>query len=291
MATYRNSYEMLMDVREALLEYSEDITQGVEEGGAFSNHYIMRKINESVKDLYHILIPRIPEQFLVSTTATFSGSSYTLPWNYGKIYELRDENGLKVDHIKVKDSKYVSETGTDSYYYQLGSALKLDKTGVNKDYTIRYFKRPRDIHAGRITASGSLTITLDADNGAKKIADYYNGMVIENISSDWTDTISDYTAARVATITQTSLNIDDDYGLVPEIPEPFHFLIPLRATLNIRMEHPVALTNVSPLEWANYNELLMHTIEAFGDNDEDVPFSEIFDDFSDQILYDYYTST
>jgi hypothetical protein len=283
MATYNNSYEILRDVREALHEYSSDYTQGVEEDGAFSNHYLMRKINNAQRYVYQILFTRIPDQFLTTGTATFSGSSYTLPWNFAKLHELRDENGFKVYHIRAKDSKYVGETGSDSYYYQVGNTYKLDRDNVSKDYIIQYYTKPRDLHTGRITASGSLNITLDSD--AKKIDDYYNGMVIENVNSDWVDTISDYTSARVATIIQTSLQIDDDYGLVPEIPEPFHFLIPLKAVLDIRMEHPLALTNVGPNEIGTFGELIMFTLAAFGDNDEDIGYNDIFNDFNDGVVY------
>lgn len=268
----------------AIGEYSEDMVQGVEEGGAFTNYYIMGKMNDATRHVFHILKPRIPDQFLTSATLAFTSSVATLPWNFGNIHQLRDENGYKVGHKKARQRRLTTVTGNDSYYYQQGNTYILDRDNVTKNYTLQYYTKPRELDIGRITASGSLTITLDGT--AKQIDDYYNGMEIRDVNSDWTDTVSDYTSARVATITSQSLNIDDNYGFVPEIPEPFHFLIPLKAIIDIRLEHPLVFTNVSPLELTNFNDMVMHTLAAFGDNDEDIPLADIINDYTG---YRYYT--
>lgn len=277
MSTYLNAYEILKQVRLAMHEYSEDLTQGVESDEAFNNDYLMQKINNAQRYVYNILIQKVPDWFITSTTADFSSSSYTLPWDFGKIHELRDENGQTVHHLKAKQSKLVDQTGDDSYYYQQGNALKLDKSGVTKNYTLWYYTKPREIHSGRITASGSSTITLDSS--AKKVADYYNNMTIENVSSDWVDTVDDYTAARVATISETDLEIDDDYGFVSELPEPFHFLIPLKALLDIKLEHPLSKGMTNQVELAIFNDQLWATMTAFADMNEDISISEIFNDY------------
>jgi hypothetical protein len=275
--TYLNAYEILKQVRLGLDEYSEDLAQGVETDSAYSNEYLMQKINDAQRYIYHILFRRDPDRFLTSETASFSGSVYTLPWNYGKIHELRDENGIRVAHIKARQSKVVNQAGNDGLYYHKGNTLVLDKTGVTKDYTIWFYTKPRDIDQGRITASGSLSITLDTS--AKKIADYYNGMTIENISSDWIDTIDDYTAARVATISETSLNIDDVYGIVPEVAEPFHFLIPMKSIIDIQMSHPLSMKNTSGNEMQNFNNQLIEVMSTFGYDTEDIHYSDMFNDF------------
>ena len=91
---------------------------------------------------------------------------------------------------------------------------------------------------GSSAAGGALSITLAST--AKKIAGYYNGMKIENITDDWIDIISDYTAARVATIGTETGAASKYYGIVSDIPEPFHHLIIPQAVFEITGNYPIA---------------------------------------------------
>jgi len=279
MATYYNAYEMLSQVRRGLAEFSADLAQGVELDNAFTNEYLMQKINDAQRYIYNKVFKAKPEWFLTSATATFSGSAYTLPWDYGMINELQDDHGNKVFRIvaRQKTPTASSYTGSENYYYQKGNVLYLDKDSVSASYTVWYYTKPRDIDTGRVTATGSLTITLDSS--AKKIADYYNGMTVENIHSDWTDTIDDYTAARVATISE-SANLDDVYGLVSELQEPFHYLIPKKALIDIKSEHPLIKDRVNATEVKLLEDYINETLSVFGARSEDITIEDIFNDFA-----------
>lgn len=278
MATYLNAYEILSQVRLGLHEFSEDLAQGTDTDYAFDNEYLMQKINDAQRYVFSRVFKAKPEWFLTSATATFSGSAYTLPWDYGMIHELQDDHGNKVFRIaaRQKTPTASSYSGSESYYYQKGNVLYLDKDGVNASYTMWYYTKPRDIDTGRVTATGSLTMTLDTS--AKKIADYYNGMTVENTHSDWTDTIDDYTAARVATISE-SANIDDVYGIVSELPEPFHFLIPKKALIDVKSEHPLTKDRVNQFEVKMFEDYFNETLSVFGARSEDINLEDLFDDF------------
>jgi hypothetical protein len=276
--TYLNAYNILEVVRMELDEWDVDITQGIDTATAFSNTYVMQKINDSQRYIYHRYFKLRPEQFIKSATLTFSGSSAVLPWDFGMIHELKDENDTKVFRIEAKQKTRSTSTGSDSYYYQQGNSLKLDKTGVSKNYTLWFYSKPRELDQGRITASGALSITLDSS--AKKVDDYYNDMTIENVTADWIDTIDDYTSGRVATISETSLNIDDIYGMVSELPEPLHFLIPLRAVLDIKLRHPLVKEKATTAELAAFEEQFNLALAVFGHSSEDITISDIFTDYA-----------
>ncbi len=281
MSTYLNAFAMLEQVRLAIDEYEEDITQGVETADAFDNDYIMQKINNAQRFIYYTLFPRSPEWFLTSTTAAFSSSSYTLPTDFGSIHQLRDENGFKVYRIKASQSRITDNTGDDSHYYQKGNTYVLDRDSVTKNYTLWYHTKPRELNTGRVTATGTLTMTLDTS--ASKLVDYYNDVTIENVSADWVDTIDDYTTGRVATISETSVNINDIYGTVSELPEMFHFLIPMKATLDIMSEHPSVQRSSNAGNLNNFNEYLRTTITAFGVAFGDINISDMLNSYSPSV--------
>jgi len=280
MSSYLNAYEILKQVRMSIDEYDEDIVQGVTTVTAINNNYIMSKINEAQRYIYASLVKRIPDKFLTSLAITFSGSVANLPWDYAFIDELKDENGYKVHHIKMKLKTPVVTTGSSNFYYQKGRQLFLDKDGITATYTLLYTTKPRDIDQGRITATGTNTITLDSS--AKKIDDYYNGMIIENIHSDYIDTITDYTSDRIATVSNAA-EIEDVYGIVPEIPEPFHFLIPLKATLDIKSQHPLVKEKANTIDYTAFEEMFRETLFAFASPAEDISIDEVLTQY-DQIL-------
>lgn len=276
MSTYLNAYEILKQVRMAINEYDDDIAQGIDTGTAIPNEYIMQKINNAQRYVYNRLFRKMPDEFITSATLSFSNSEVALPWDYGAMREIRDEDGHKVHRIKISQSTPSSQTGNDSYYYQKARTLVLDKAGVSKNYTIQYYIKPREMDQGRITATGSLTITLDSN--AKKVADYYNGMIIENTHSDYVDTITDYTAARVATVTE-SANLDDTYGIVSELPEYFHFLIPLKATLDIKAEHPLVKEKASAADFTLFGDQFTEALTAYGIVSDDITIDEVLCDY------------
>ena len=275
MSTYENCYEILGDVRRGLNEYTTGFHQGTDTTGPHSNSYLVKKINEAQRFLYAILILRIPGEFLQETTLTGVDSVYTLPWDFGRLLYFKNENGQQVFPINPKKLRLTEETGNDRLYYRKGNTLVLDKAGVTETYTLLYYRKPRDLEQGMASAGGAASITFATS--AKKIADYYNGMTIENITKDWVDEIDDYTAARVATISETAA-ASDYYGIVSDLPEPFHFLIAPKAIQLIKTVSPVVQEKPSKQEISDWNNLLVETLKAFvGSDDRDV--EELFVDY------------
>lgn len=276
MSTYLNCYEIVSQVRQGLNEFGEALTKGTVEG-AYSNDHIVSKINSTQRFIHGLLAKRAPEQFLASTTISGVDSVYALPWDFGSLIEFKDENGRKVFPLTVSQFKLDAATGSDSFYYKKGNNLVLDKDSVTETYTLWYYTKPRDLDYGKATAGGATSITLATS--AKKIADYYNGMIIENVTKDWVDTISDYTAARVATIGIETGAANDYYGLVSELPEPFHFLISIRAILEFKFESPIVQNRPTNVEIGFFMDQLNIALGSFGDSTGDIDIEELFLDY------------
>ena len=94
------------------------------------------------------------------------------------------------------------------------------------------------MHTGTASAGGAASLTFDTTDGTDATgtggrleADYYNNSKIEIESGTGAgiDTITDYTAARAATVTGT-FSTDSVYGTVSRLPEEGHHLIILEAT-------------------------------------------------------------
>ncbi len=277
MATYEGScYEILSNVRRALNEGDTDYITGTDTSGIFENAFIMDQINDSQKHLYMILMKVIPEAFLTSVSLTGSDSVFTLPANYGKVLEFRDENGSRVYRAGSRAVPAPRSGASKKQYYQEGNTFVVFQSGVTSTYTLWYYKKPREIHAGLASAGGALSITLDSTY-AKLLADYYNGMLFENVTDDSVDTISDYSSARVATITGTGAT-SDYYGIVSEIPEYAWHLIAPRAAMLCKERHPASQEKPGPLEVMVWEESVKDTISALGIVADITP-EEIWTDF------------
>ena len=273
MGTYENCYNIIADVRRDINEYSVSYVQGADEG-AFSNEYITQKINLSQKHLYHILFKRIPHEFEKEVPLTAVNSVFTLPADFGSLIWFKDDNGYPVYPIGSKDQ--YPGGGSRQQYYRRGNTLILDKAGLTRTYTLIYKWKPRAIFSGKATAGGSTTITFP--DTASKIVDYYNDMIIENITKDWYDTILDYAADRVATIEAQTAAQDDYFGIVSDLPDEFHHLIAPRATMLVK-QSPISQSQVTKSEKDMYAEGLIEALRAFAGQKEDVDPIEIFTDF------------
>ena len=137
MSTYDNCYKIVEDVRDDIGEYSEDIVRGTTEG-EFRNAWIIRMANNAQRRLYGGLLRRIPEQFLSSIAASVSSSSFTLPWDFGRLVRYEDENGYKVYRSDVNALPISGGIGSDKLYYRQGNTLILNKTGVTETYKLWY---------------------------------------------------------------------------------------------------------------------------------------------------------
>ena len=273
MATYDNCYNIIAEVRRDVDEYSEALVQGADTE-AWDNEYITQKINLAQIYLYNLIFKRMKHHFRVKVDLTGVDSVFTLPANFGAIEWFKNDNGYQVYPMEPKD---ISPSGTSKrHYYRKGNTLILDKSGCTDTYTLFYRWKPRKIFSGKSTAGAATSITFPTT--ASKVIDFYNDMLIENITQDWVDTISDYTTGRVATITETAAK-DDYFGIVSELPEPFHHLIAPRASMLLRSSSPLAQNPVSNQENQLFNEDLLETLMAYAGSGEDVDMMEVFTDF------------
>ena len=275
MSTYQNCYALVGSVRHALGEYSDAKVRGEDTFGAYHNDYIVEKLNAAIRELYAMICKRVPGLFLGEAALTGVDSVFTLPWDFSRLVWFKDNNGLQVFEIGERERKPTGAEGSQHMYRRVGNALMLDRAGITLAYTLMYLKKPRDIHHGLAQAGDAQSVTLDGK--APKRADYFNGMIIENETQDWVDTISDYADTRVATIAVETGAKNDAYGLVPEIPDWAHHLIAPKAILDIRNQHPLAKKDRPGRdEWREYWEqvrlvLLEHAVPS-----EDVDYMELF---------------
>ena len=282
MGTTKNCYDLVKSVRRALNESASDdaYTKGTDTTGHYENAYLVEKINVAQRYIYNYLLKRIPEEFLEEVDLAGVNSVYTRPANYGKLVYFKDDRGCQVFPVDVKQLKRTGATGSDRAYYRKGNTLVLDKDGITKTYTLFYYRKARDLNYGLSSAGGALSITLATS--ARKTADYYNGMEIENITDDWVDTISDYSAARVATIGSETGAASKYYGIVSDLPEMFHDLIAPKAVLEVKTESPLSEEKPSNQDWRNFRDNLRETLRAYAGPGLDVNPNSLIEDFHSQ---------
>jgi len=281
MSTYKNCYALVASVRRALGEYSEAKVRGEDTLGGFDNDYIVEKINETIRELYAMIARRVPDLFLEEVDLTGVNSVYTLPWDFGRLIYFKNNEGVKVTKIDETQRRLTNSTGSEMTYRRVGNTLVLDQAGGSKVYTLIYMRKPRIVHHGLVVAGSALSMTFCTQ--APKIADYFNGMVVENITGDWVDTVSDYSAARVATIAAETPALNEAYGLVPEIPDWSHDLIAPRASLAIRMEHPLAKRKPNAQDILKSNDMLRSTLVEFTAPGGDQEYEDIFTNFGPKV--------
>ena len=260
---------MVESVRRGIGDYSDELVQGTEEGG-FSNEQIVEKVNNAQRYIYAMILKRAPETFLESEDITGVSSVYALPSDFGRLVQFRDEDGRQVHSLKAKQLKLNAATGNDSFYYRKGTDLILDKDNVNKKYTLWYYRYPRDLDYGKATGGAANSITLAST--ASNTVNYYTGMSIKDVTQDWEYEITAYTTGRVATVSGTAVE-NDYYGISSDLPNPFHFLIPLKAIIEMKATSPISLEKPTKEEILFFQDQLLNTLNCFSplvDDDEDV---------------------
>lgn len=262
MPTYQNAYELVSQVRVALNEGGPAYVQGQDTSGAFHNAFVLKAINDAILEIYSLLVQRIQEEFLVVKTVAPTDGEIALPANFGRLLEIRSADGTRGAGIGFVERARRREWGSKLRYYFKGNRIVIDSNAPDSLYTLAYLRQPREIHHGVIDGSSAgppPTVTLD--EAAKRVASYYDGMTIEIVSEDAVDTIQDYAAGRVATVTATH-QVGSWYGLVPDIPEWAHSLIAPRATIRCKT-HPASPEKPSAAEIRDYQEMLRLTIGAY----------------------------
>jgi len=278
MATYENCLEIIEDIRFGLDDHSDDKVKGIDTSGSFKNKQILKAINRAQYFLYDWIKQRDKSLFLKYTTIVGSSSVYTLPWDFVSVVAFKDENGRPVYPVNPEDSfknTSSSGSGSDSYYYRSGNTFVLEKDSVSATYRLWYIKKPRDLTYGKTSAGAATSMTLSTD--AKLIADYYNDMTVENTTQDWVDTIDDYTAARVATISETAA-ANDYYGLVSELPSGFHKLIAPKALIELK-KLPQTKVNLTRDDKDDFNGMLIEATNAFIPQPNDVDMADLWTDY------------
>jgi hypothetical protein len=279
MSTYFNGYALLEKLWIQLVGYGPNIANyldGTDTTGPYSNPQIMDGINDAQRFLYSTLMTRIPYEFEEETSLTGVSSVYTLPANFGTLRYFKDSDGLQIHPIKTNQRRATSGTGSEQRYYRKGNTLVIDKANMTEVCTLIYYRKHRDIEQGKAAGGGAASITFAIT--AKKIVDYYNGLLLENATKDWIDTITDYTTGRVATIAETAA-ADDYYGTVSDLPEPFHFLLVPRALFEITGKYPIVKEKpgVSGIEL--FNQDLLATLRAYAGNALDEYVEDIWCDY------------
>jgi len=273
--TYENAYEILSDVRRGINEHSTALVQGTDTTGAFTNAEIIKHINHAQRNLFDLIVNRQPQLFFKSVSLTPSSNRLTLPWDFYRKRRLENADKYEMFVEGLDDKITEDEAGTGRLFYWQGGYIYIDDESYTEALTLYYISKPRDIHSGMTSAGGALSATLDVAY-AKKLADYYNGMGIENITDVGApDTITDYTAALVATVSGTWA-ASKYYGLVSELPEPLHQYIARRAILTMRATYK-SLDKPGVLDLTMYKGDLDETLKAyFGTTNTGTPISELF---------------
>ena len=273
MGSYLNAYALIEEVRKGINEYSTAYVQGTDTTGAFDNADILKKLNDSQDFLYNAILNREPSLFFKSIALTGVSSVYTPPADFYRPRRIEDAAGRRLTRITIDQRHQAISGGSSFLYYPYGRTFRLDKDGSSDVLTLYYVSRCRKLDSGMSSAGGALSLTLATS--ARKEADYYNGMMIENVTDDWFDTITDYSAARVATITNTGA-ASKYYGLISELPEDFHSLIGPKAILLMKETHK-ALKPPTAREIKNFDEAKDEKfLSFFGTSESDVDMVELF---------------
>ncbi len=281
MPTYSgNAFDILTQVRLGLNEYSTALVQATDTTGKFSNLELMQHINNAQFFLWGILFKQFPEFFMTSAAITFSASVATLPSDCFKIRQVLDATGYDIFPMNV-GQKHIESTGSEHSYYRYGNALRIDADGVSETGTLWYYSRCRELDTGMTSAGGALSATLATSS--KAIADYYNNMKIENVTDSTVDTITDYSAARVCTVSNTWA-ASKYYGIVSDLPEIMQPLIAKRAILTMK-ESPRVPNAVTAADRQSFAEELSAALQAFGGTlDGDMSINDLFNDFGSQVF-------
>lgn len=278
MPTYSgNCFEILSQVRYGLSEFSTALVQGTDATGSFKNEDLIRQINNSQYYIWSTLFKQFPEYFLKSASISFSASVATLPSDCFKIKEISDSDGYPIFPIKVNERHIASASGSQWLYYRYGNTIRIDENSISDTGTIWYYGRCRELDTGSTSAGSAASATLATS--AKAIADYYNSMLIENVTDSTVDTITDYSAARVCTVTNTWA-ASKYYGIVSDLPEIFQPLISEYAILQKKKDPKVPL-QITKADVTLFNEMLREAMNSFaGTQDGDVTIDDLISDFA-----------
>jgi len=202
---------------------------------------LMRRLNNAqAKTALHVA--QTPGQWLLkSASVTPVASVITLPADCAKpIYLEETVSGAAVEWLSSVSHRRVSRsvgTTLDAGYleaYPLRLTMEVNRSAYTTACTLWYQIRVPDLATGTAAAGGALSLTLPDDRVSVRVADYYNSVTFEVISGTGTaivDTITDYTAARVCTVSGT-YDATTVFGTISMLPPETHNLMVLEATVS-----------------------------------------------------------
>ncbi len=278
-----NAYEILSQVRYGLNEYSEAKVQGTDTTGPFPNSLLMRNINNAQYHLWSVIFEQFPEQFLkVDQALSIVSSVAALPSDCFKIRQISDTNKYPIEPIRFEQRHVTSGLGSKYGYYRYKNSVRLDKDSVTESGYITYYQKCRELDTGMTSAGGALSATLATTS--KAIADYYNDMLIENVTDSTVDTITDYSAARVCTVSNTWA-ASKYYGLVSDLPEIFQPLISEYTILQMK-KNPAVPLQVTAADIALLKDMIISSLKSFGGTQNtDYDFDSMINDFQPIMNY------
>lgn len=279
---FENALKMLYDVRISINEYTSALWLGTDTYGKFTNEWLLQKTNDAQKHIYAIMMrqPDVRGVFYKAASIVGSSSVFTLPWDYGKIIQFQDADGIPISPSSPKILPADGTTGSRYLYYRSGNTLVLNKSGVSETFTLKYWKKPRDLTFGMASAGAATSLTLADAVYTKRIDDYYNGMILDNYTDASYDTITDYDGAtHVATFATMTGAASDYYGIVPDMPSEFHHLIAPYAAILAKATHPASPMRPSKEEVLEWRQQMADAMSGFIGNREDVSSEDLFCDF------------
>jgi hypothetical protein len=266
-----NTYQMVELVRGDINDYSTGLVQGTDTSGAYRNADIVAKINTAQQFLFNELVKRRPELFFAQEDLTGVNSVYTLPIDLHRVVRLENSDGER-----LYPTGYPDLSGSKMFYMRRGRTLVVDGVAMTDVLTLSYTKKVRDLDFGLSVAGAALSLTLATT--AQPVADYYVGMTIDGdiAGTLWEDTITAYSAARVATLAAQTGAASKYYGLVSELPDEVHHLIPLKATLLMKSSFKT-LKDPTQIELLQFKELMSAAfLSLFGTIGSDEDYGEMF---------------
>lgn len=176
-----------------------------------------------------------------------------------------------------------SSTPTEFYYDKASKTIGLypkpNSSNAGAYLFVGGYYKPAALNAGLAAAGSGTTLTLATGSSTvpypNPANDYYNGLYMEIYAGTGAGDkaeITDYVGStRVCTVNFTSTpDITSVYGMLPQIPEEAHYLMPLYAFAKA-YEKGGSRTTLANNYWAQYNDgLLMFIGETLEEEDEEL---------------------
>lgn len=281
--TYENAYKILHDVRQGVNEYSAGLWAGTETHGKYANSWLLTKINAAQSRMAALVMKTdVREFFYKSASISVASSSMTLPWDFGRIYQLEDANGYKVYPSTARITPVTGQEGIENLYYRSGKTLILNKSSVTATYTLKYFRQPKKMTYGSAAATSGLNaLKMQAVDRTSGKNDYYNNLVVDNYTQALSATISDYVGStRVATTDNSITWAENDvYGTVPDLPDELHHLVAPLAIMLVKAEHPASQEKPTQAELKAWGEMFLEALVAYANQPDDINMEDLFCDF------------